>query len=133
MTSGVEVRSEELILRRVPPTPYNVKQRPDIGLTATSFAIRPRAGEKGPSWSRASITNPQQLIRIEEQKRGMMAGWHVVQVSVARVRELGLEVRSEPTDEDPGHCVIVERTQTFSDRLWSQLAKHTRVVYTHPG
>lgn len=132
MTSGAEVRSDEFILRRVPPTPHNVKQRPDIGLTATSFAMRPRVGEEGPSWSRASITTPEQLIRIEGEKRGAMVGWHVVALPVARVRELGLDVRFDPTDEDPGHCVIIERTQRFSDKLWSQLAKHTRVLYTHP-
>jgi hypothetical protein len=61
-----------------------------------------------------------------------MAGWHVVALPVAQVRELGLDVRFDPTDEDPGHCVIIEGTQRFSDKLWSQLAKHTRVVYTHP-
>ena len=62
-----------------------------------------------------------------------MSGWSVAAVKVEEVRALGLDVAANPTKEDPGHCQIVPTPkQRFSNRLWSKLAKRTRVVYTAP-
>jgi len=54
----------------------------------------------------------------------------VAALSAASVRELGLDVVAAPTEEDPGHCLIVETAeQHFTLKLWSKLAKLTEIVY----
>lgn len=131
------ISSEEIIIRRVPAVPPDmVKDRPGIGLTATSFALRPPPGkpEERPSWSRKSITSPTDLLRLVEQRGRDITGWHVCEVAVSIVRELGLDVHPDPTEDDKGHCVIVPTSrQRFTDTIWSKLARQARVVYTHPA
>ncbi len=62
-----------------------------------------------------------------------MSGWNVAEVAVSVVRELGLDVVPDPTEDDPGHCHIVPTSlQPFTGTIWSKLAKKTRVVYTVP-
>jgi hypothetical protein len=123
------IPSEETIIRRLPPD--RVKHRPRVGTTATSFGLKPRRGEY-PSWSRKGITSPRQLVAIEEKKGRNITGWHVCEVAVSTVRELGLDVLHEPTEEDKGHCVIVPtKCQPFTDSVWSKLAQQARVIYTH--
>jgi hypothetical protein len=60
-----------------------------------------------------------------------MTGWSVAAVSVAAVRQLGLDVISDPTEEDPGHCLIVPTNdQGLTPKIWSKLAKKTEIVFT---
>ena len=132
MSKGSPVAADEVILKRIPPFPDNTKPRPDIGLTATSYAIRPRADERFPSWSRRVLTDPQALLRIEQRKGRDISGWHVAAVTVGEVEDLKLRVIEDPTPEDPGHCLIVPTPeQPFTNKIWSRLAKLTRIVYTH--
>lgn len=99
-------------------------------LTATSFTLQPRREGEYPSWS---TTGPVELISIERNKGRDISGWSVAEVAVSVVRDLGLDVVSDPTEDDPGHCHIVPTgEQPFTRMIWSKLAKKTRVVYTVP-
>lgn len=134
MVAHKSISDDEHIARRIPNRPDQLIDRPGIGLTATSFAIRPRPPELHSSWSRASVTSPADLLDIERAKGRDVSGWSVASLRVADVRALGLDVVCDPTDEDPGHCLIVPTAdRLFSDRIWSKLAKKTRVVLTLPG
>ena len=135
MSTSPPISSDEIILKRIPPFPGNTIERPAVGLTATSFAIRPRRDEQHPSWSRQEITSPQALLQIEAEKGTDVSSWSVAAVEVRTVRdELGLEVIADPDEENPGHCLIVPTTrQRFTPGIWSQLAKRTRIIYTHPA
>ena len=67
-----------------------------------------------------------------EAKKHDVSGWTVAAVTVASVRRLGLDVVSDPTEEDPGHCLIVPTSeQGFTATIWSRLAKETEIVF--PG
>lgn len=126
------VCSAAVILKRLTKYPVSTVERPEIGLTAMSFAIRPRPCEDFPSWSLRSITSPEELLSIEERKGRDVDGWSVAAVSVGEVRALGLDVVRDPTDEDPGHCSIIPTgDQPFTRSIWTKLAKKTRIVYTH--
>lgn len=133
-----EVESDEVILKRLPGPqpdyPATTIERPGIGLTATSFYLRPRPHEEYPSWSRQKLTSAETLLQLEADKGRDVSGWSVVAVRVEEVRSLGLEVAAKRTEEDPGHCQIVPTaSQRFTDKkLWSKLAKRTKVVYTAP-
>jgi len=132
-----EISSDEVILRRLPrPLPGNPAttiERPSKGLTATSFALKPRLAEKYPSWSRRKFTSPQKLLRLAADQGHDTAGWSVAAAEVEEVRKLGLDVVPRPTAEDPGHCEIVPGgLEKFTDSIWSKLAKRTHVVYQEP-
>ena len=59
-----------------------------------------------------------------------VSGWYVAAISVAAVRDLGLDVVPDPTEEDPGHCLIVPtEQQLFTPSIWTTLAKKTTIVY----
>lgn len=117
------------IYKRISAWPSNTTHRRGV-LTATSCALQPRREEEYPSWS---TTDPVKLISIEKNKRRDMSGWNVAEVAVSVVRDLGLDVVSDPTEDDPGHCHIVPTgEQPFTRMIWSKLAKKTRVVYTVP-
>lgn len=132
-----EISPEEIILKRLPcPQPGNPAttiERPRIGLTATSFALQPRPGEEYPSWSRRSKTSPVQLLHMAADQGFDIAGWSVAAITVAQVRELGLDVVAKRTSEDPGHCEIVPGQRRFAASIWSKLAKRTRVMHQEPG
>ena len=130
MGNGSPVSDNEIILRRVTKHPSNVQKLPGGGLRATSFAIRPRFPGDSPSWSRKRFTAPPELLAIEERKGRDVSGWSIVALRVSDVRALGLDVKAVPTDDDPGHCLVIPtERQGFRDSLWSKLAKRTRVVY----
>lgn len=117
------------IYKRISAWPSNTTHRSGV-LTAASCALQPRREEEYPSWS---TTDPVKLISIEKNKRRDMSGWNVAEVAVSVVRELGLDVVRDPTEDDPGHCHIVPTSlQPFTGTIWSKLAKKTRVVYTVP-
>lgn len=131
MPADLPVADDEIIIKRIPPGRDNIKQEADLRVRATSFAIQPRPNENYSSWSRQSITSPGKLLELEFKKRGEMLGWRVAAISVAAVRSFGLEVVADSTDEDEGHCLIVEtEKQKFTDRIWSKLARQTTIVYT---
>ena len=117
------------IYRRIPAHPNNTIARGGV-LTATSFALNPRHKGEHPS---LSTTAPIKLLSIEKNKGRDISGWHVAEVAVSVVRELGLDVVADPTEDDPGHCHIVPTSlQLFTGGIWSRLARKTRVVYTVP-
>lgn len=129
-----------VILRRLlQPRPGNpattVPDQSGMGNRATSFALRPRANESFPSWSISiSANSPEQLIDQADYDNCDVRGASVCAVRVAQVRELGLDVVLDPTMEDPNHCLMVPQPNgRFSDKVWSKLAKLTRVVYDHPA
>jgi len=129
--ASATISSDEVILKRLPARPHTVKQRPGIGLTATSYALGPRPGERFPSYSRQRITSPARLLELAAAAGQNVSGWSVAAIRVANVRQLGLDVVSRPTDEDPGHCEIVPtEQQRFTDTVWSRLAKQAPVVLT---
>lgn len=124
------IADDDIILRRISPGEDKIKKKSTSAFRATSFAIQPLPGEEWPSWSRQSITSAQRLIEIEAATRPDMSGWSIAAVRVGEVRALGLEVESSPTQDDPGHCQIVPKPeQSFTKRVWSQLAKKTEIVY----
>lgn len=125
------ISGDETIIRRLPARPDTTKRRPNGELTATSFAIQPKPGESFPSWSRKRITAPEHLLHLAERQGYDITGWKVCQLAVQVVRGLGLDVVADPTDEDPGHCVIKPTTRrAFSKSVWSALAKQTRVLFS---
>lgn len=133
----LRIASDEIILKRLPPSrpggPTTRKNRPGIGLTATSFSLRPRPDEEHPSWSRRSITSAAELLSLAERQGLDIRGWSVCAVTVQDVRDLELDVVATPTDEDPGHCEVVPtERQRFTDKIWSRLAQRALVGYTHP-
>lgn len=127
------IASDEIILKRVTAHPSCTQERPGIGWTGTSFALKPRPHEKYPSWSRELVTSAPRLLELAEESGVDVRGWSVVSVRVEDVRGLGLDVRSDPTDDDPGHCLIVPTAdRSFTQKVWSKLAIRTRVVCTSP-
>lgn len=129
MHSQEPVALDEIILKRIPPGRDNIKPRDQLQFRATSFAIRPRPNESFSSFSRRCITPAPELLRIESARHDT-AAWSVAALTVASVRELGLDVRFEPTDEDPGHCVICSTDERpVPQSVWSKLAKQTTIVY----
>lgn len=131
-----EIAPDEIILRRLPaprPDTRTTIERPGIGMTATSFVLQPRPHEKHPSWSRRRFISPERLLELAAREGIEIAGWSVAAVSVAEVRELGLDVVPRPTPADRGHCEIVPGKTRFSGTVWTKLAKRTRVVYTQPA
>ena len=133
MTSAEPIDDDEIILRRLPDHPDNTIERRDGRLTATSWGIGPRRHEKHSSWSRQRLTRPEELLRFEAEKGRDISGWRVAAVSVRAVRKLGLDVIPDPTEEDPGHCLMVPtQGEEFQRKVWSMLAKQTDVVYAQP-
>ena len=131
------VSPDEIILRRLlspkPGAPATTQIRPGIGLTATSFSLRPRRGEQYPSWSRLLLTSPERLVELAAEDGCDVRGAHVCAVAVQVVRELRLDVVPDPTPADHGHCLIVPTTrQPFTDIIWKRLAQKTRIVHTQP-
>lgn len=129
MTSKPRISDDDTILKRITAFPDNTKLRGET-LTATSCGIRPKEGEY-PSWSLERITPADALLDIEKRKGRDTAGWRVAAVLVSQVRALRLDVVHDPTDDDAGHCLIKPMPgEKFTDKVWSQLAKKTRIVYT---
>lgn len=132
MSAPDAIADGEIILRRISPGNDNIKQEGSASLRATSFAIRPHPHEKYPSWSRQSLTSPKRLLELEAVAGRDVSQWSVASASVASVRSLGLDVVSDPEEDDHGHFLIVETNrQQFTKRIWSALAKETLIVY--PG
>lgn len=133
MPEKLRISNDDTILKRIAPSrdeARTVQQRGDA-LTATSLGIKPGRRNPYPSWSLQRVTSAQSLLEIEEKKGREMTGWSVAAVEVRQVRELGLVVVHDPTDEDPGHCLIEPaQGEQFSNKVWSQLAKKTRIVHT---
>ncbi len=124
------IDDSEYIIRRV--SKIGIQERPGIGITANSGAVRPRPNETECSWSRKKITSPQQLISIEQDKGVDVRGRHVAEVQVIQLREIGLDVKLDETGEDPGHCLVFTAPPVGrSNKVWSKLARLTRIIYTH--
>lgn len=127
MRNDDPVSSDETILRRV--RPGQTIERNDYGLTPQSRALRPRKDEKYPSWTRARVTSAKRLLQIEATKGADMSGWSVAATEVRTIRDLGLDVLSDPIEEDPGHCHIVPtNAQPFTKPIWQELARQTRII-----
>ncbi|MGB2986952.1 MAG: hypothetical protein WBE26_13855 [Phycisphaerae bacterium] len=76
------------------------------------------------------LTSAERLLQLEAEHDRDIAGWRVAAILVAVVREFGLDVISAPTEEDPGHCLIVPtQRQPFTKRLWSKLARETEIAH----
>ena len=130
MSTQHPVNDDEIILKRILPGKDNIKPKGSSTVRATSFGIKPRPSEEYPSWSRQRYTLASELLDLEAKKHDV-SGWTVAAVTVAAVRRLGLDVVSDPTEEDPGHCLIVPTSeQGFTATIWSTLAKETKIVYT---
>ncbi len=130
MNARAIIADDEFINKRISPGNDNIKPKGSSGFRATSFAIKPRPTEEYPSWSRQVLTTPEQLLKLEGDKGRDVSLWHVAAIKVNTVRALGLEVVASPTEEDPGHCYIVPtQEQPFVNKIWSTLAKETRIVY----
>lgn len=129
----VVLADSERIWRRIPPGPDSAEPLVGGGVRPKSFRLKPRKGERGPSWSRASITQkPLALLQIEQDKGRSIESWMVAEITVEQVRSLGLDVLPDGNEEDLGHCIIVPtRERCFSDSVWSKLAKLARIIYTH--
>ena len=127
--SDSSIARDEILLRRVPDRPDQTKQ---IGSHrgATSFAIRPRKGELGPSFSLASITSPKQLLSYLEPHQNPDE-WLVCALRVEAIWEIGWAVVVTPDRacKDPGHCEIRPGAEiSFSRELWKKLSQHTRIL-----
>ncbi len=124
-----EISRDEVLLRRIPHQPDCVKDRPGVGLTATSYAIKNRRGEKGSSWTRLVQTSPRKLLDQLQLDGISPEGWTVCRIRVSDVRDVRLDVIHLPTERDAGHCEIRETPrQSFSPGIWSKLAKKTRIL-----
>ena len=124
-----EISHYEIILRLIPDRPDRIKHRSGIGLTATSFAIKNRRGEKGSSWTRLVQTSPRKLLDQLQLDGISPEGWMVCRIRGPDVRDFRLDVIHLPTQRDAGHCEIRETpTQSFSDGIWSKLAKKTPIL-----
>jgi hypothetical protein len=127
------LNDDEIILKRISPRKDNIKPKGGSGFRATSWAIQPRPGEEHSSWSQQSITPAKQLLEIEAAKGQNMSDWSVDSLTIGAVRALELDVVQAPTQEDPGHCLIVPTgEQPFTPKIWSKLAKKTSIIYTAP-
>jgi len=63
-----------------------------------------------------------------------MSGWRVAALRVSEVSDLGMLVVASPTTEDPGHCHIEPAPgDSFSNKLWSKVAKKTWIVSIIPS
>ena len=125
------IASDEIILRRIPPDSISAstQARPEGGLRATSFRLKPAPDEEGISCSRLKQTAPTQLLELLKNQNISPSGWLVCRIRVSDVRKLGLDVVHVPTDEDPGHCEIRSTSnQPLNDRVCSKLAKTTRIL-----
>lgn len=124
-----KITDDKIILRRIPNQPDCLKHRPGIGVTATSFAIKNLPGKKGSPWRRLVQTSPRMLLDQLQLDGISPEGWMVCKIRVSDVRDFRLDVIHLPTQRDAGHCEIRETlTQSFSDGIWSKLAKKTRIL-----
>ena len=133
MTEKLRISDGDTILKRIAASDdehQTVQQRGDV-LTATSLGIKPGRRNAYPSWSLKRVTSAHSLLDIEKRKGRDMTGWSVAAVEVCQVRELGLDVVHDPTDDDAGHCLIKPaQGEQFPNKVWSHLAKRTRIIYT---
>ena len=128
MAGPQEISDDEIILRRIPPDPRCVVGNEAGSVRASSFALRPKPDEKGPSFTRLKFTSPKELLNQLALQQIPSADWRVCKILVSDVRALGLEVVYSPTDIDAGHCEIRPGKQKFTDAIWSKLAKKSRVL-----
>ncbi len=133
MLPGIEILPDTaVIMRRITSDdPDCTKKIPAFPsrLRTTSFAIRVRGDEEGPSYSWIRITSPSDFIQkgaIEFKLDASRIGVAVLRVS--DVRKLKLDVIHCPESSDQGHCEIRPGGKPFDDKVWSRLAKKTLVL-----
>jgi len=89
----------------------------------TSFNFEPKPVEEGLSVSRRSFTTPAQLISLAPPDEE----FGIAEMSVGEVRqwgrEWGLDVIENPTEEDPGHALIIPGQKLHSHQLRRRLKK----------
>jgi len=108
MCSPEEIGNDEIICRRVSANsgwydPVRGEVKPE--------AFKPRVGDEGVSVDRlASDVHPN--FRSTKESAAGQAGkeYYAVCLSVASLREHGIEVVSQPLGENPGHAEIVDLT-----------------------
>lgn len=117
MSPTDHVANDEIILRHIPGG--TTWQAPGPRITSKNFELR--QGETGISVSRIGITSPDQLMA---RLGNPATGSQIAAGAVAEVRNLGLEVVSDPKDYDLGHAEIRSGKTNLSDQtVRRQLAK----------
>ena len=131
MEYSEEIDHKEIILRRIPPEGHvsSTQPRPEGGLRASSVRLLNKKGESRVSWSRLLITSPKQLLAQLTLDGISPQGWMVCRIAVSEIRKLGWEVVCCRTEQDPGHCHVVETDRhPFTRKLWKKVSVKTRIL-----
>lgn len=99
-TADKRIPDDEFVYRRVPfllyPNPLDPNSRPMLN------SFLPRIDDTdGLSVDLATLTTPEKVADIPGKK------YHVVQVCVRDLRNLGLDVFPNPQRENPAHAIII--------------------------
>lgn len=131
------ISDDEPIYRRVA-----LQYCPDgITLSADAFKADKQRDPDGLSVSRGQtekhpeFLTPQQLAGNGLSKRG----YFIVELSVAQLKQIGIQIQFAPTDIDPGHCLLPQlRTDNRDDaesyEFRDRLARLNPVIHgPYPG
>ena len=131
MEYSAEIEHKEIILRRIPPEGQvsSTQPRSEGGLRAASVRLQNRKGENCVSWSRLLITSPGQLLEQLALDDISPEGWMVCRIAVSEIRKIGWEVVYSRTEQDPGHCHVIETERhPFTRKLWKKVSLKTRIL-----
>lgn len=128
----VTIEDEDVLIRRIPPSRpgfESITPRSDGGYRASSAMMATRDDEHSLSCSLLRLTPPARLLEDLRSDSIDPNGWHVCRFLAKDVRELGLEVVSDPTERDPGHCSISGKNGVpFPSKAAKKLANRTVVL-----
>ena len=105
------ISGDERVFRHIPGG--TTFQAPGPRITSKNFALRPERGERGVSISRECFTTANELIaKIGDLKSGS----RIAVVTVDEIRELGLDVITDPLPNDLGHALIISGAETLDSQ-----------------
>ena len=104
MSDQVQLSDDEIVMRHIPGGP-SWQVPPDGRIASPNFRLKPN--EAGISVSRLSVTSAQKLMELRGNPE---SGSHIASARVGDICSFGYMVVADPTDDDPGHALIVPTT-----------------------
>jgi hypothetical protein len=115
-STEVPIDANDLLYRRLAPNGH-IKPNGSIASNAYKRNGKP---ELEPSVDLAKITTPEESVA-----RAGKPGFQLGELRVGSITSLGFNVRPEPTESNPAHCVIEGNTSMDTCSL---LAENTKLV-----
>lgn len=101
-SNASEIADDEILIRHVPGGTTWIAPGPR--LTSANFRPREVLGETALSVNRLSTMTPDELSK--RMKGSRERGSRVIWATAGAIRSLGLLVRPDPLENDPGHALI---------------------------